>query len=228
MSRMYNLYDNKIREELLNMPIKALGLPLEVEKVLSSVCEMGVYGIEKNTIKTVGDLLEKGKSRIENVLSRNVYYQKYPNIIRDIEEKLMRFGFKFEDSDFSALDVRVKELDVSDKTKQFLDKISHNTKTIGDLSIKRIRSLTVRILDDDYSVLLDLKNAMQEYGVKFEDASYELDKTKFFPLKDKVFFLSNKTINEYLKNYKRPRKFQKSKEIFQREFKKQSVENEAI
>ena len=86
-------------------------------------------------------------------------------MIRELEEKLMKIGFRFEDSDFTAQDVRISELDINDKTKAFLDSKMASVETIGDLSLKRVASLKHCIHDGDFSVLVDLKNAMEEYGV---------------------------------------------------------------
>lgn len=211
MKKYFNVYDEKIREELFKMPICALGLPTEVEKAL---IESGaqLIGKGKNTFTTVGDLLKNGKDKTQYMISREVYYTQNRTMMRDIEESLIKLGFTFADSNFSVYDVRSSQLKIREKTKAFVNKYLKSSETIGDLSLYSVKRLMSFVDDKDYSVVLDLKIALENYGIKFVDAKYDLDKTFAFPIKDYVQYLSPKTRLEYKQNPPVPRKLVRTKE----------------
>lgn len=226
MRKFYNVFDEEIKEKLLKMPVRALGLhPVSLEAI-GSVGRIG-FGMRNSSIVTVKDVLKRGKGYFEQLFSREAYFKENPQAVRELEEKLMKIGFKFEDSDFSPLDVRVSELKLDAKTKAFLGDLS-GVVTLADLSIRNPREMANKIHDGDYSVILNLRNAMEQYGVKFADAKYDLDKRRMFPISDKIYYMDEKVIDDYLKNYKPPRKTQKGKESFSREMRKKIDDPEFV
>lgn len=224
MGRMFNRYDEKICEELLKMPVKALGLSSDVQSAIDSIELMDFRGNRKKAYATVQDVLKGGKEKFQQIFSRSDYFKKNPLMILELEEKLMKIGFKFKDSTFSVYDVRVSELDLTDKAKEFMAKNIRSVKTIGDLSVRTLKEMANCIHDGDYSALCDLKNALEDYGVKFVESAYDLDKARCFPIKDKVYYLSESTMNDYFKNYKKRHKSPKSMGTVSREFKKKLPE----
>jgi len=211
MKRYFNIYDEQIREEILNMPIRALGLKPEVERALKDIGSFVDFG-KRSTIVTIRDLLVRGKEKITAMISREKYYKQNPSMIRNIEECLIKLGLTFADSEFTVYDVDQAQLKLQPKTREFVQMSCGHVDTIGDICVRSIREMKKCILDGDYSVLLDLKIALEAYGVKLVDANYDLDKAMAFPIKDYFRYLSPETRTEYLKNEPKPRKLIRTKE----------------
>ena len=181
--RTEKLLKSTASDDVLNLSLEVLKLPRDVEDkvkhfnyVESAVSRVYYY-------KTIGDLLKRDRSGLLGLLAKSsMRYIEAQEFVNKVEQKLAKFGLKFADSDFTVLDVNIDELDVGRLTKSFLKSLPKHINNLCDLSIQSKAKLKSRLHQDSNYVIADIERAMEEYGVKFLESSYKLDKQKFFPI----------------------------------------------
>ena len=169
-------------EDILNLKIELLGIPNEVLSKLKAITSLDPQMNRKPTFTTIEDLLNAGRAGLLNILFKNgMRYIDADAFVVKVEEKLAKIGLKFEDSEFTVLDVPITELEVSGRARKLLNTLSYKVTNLCDLSIQNKLKLIARCENDGRVIVKEIERAMEKYGVKFVESSYKLDKDKFFP-----------------------------------------------
>ncbi len=194
--RAESLLTSNISEELASVKIDALGLP---NKMLDKLKSFEVYNLntgKTQLFKNIGDLMKMGRNGLMVQLGqRNIRYSEADEIIVTIENKLAKIGLKFEDSDFTVLDVKISELEVSGKAHELLTRLPNHIRNLLDLSIQNKAKLRHKVVENGQGIVSEIERAMEKYGMRFVESSFKLDKNNFFPT-EWIFRKNASIVNE--------------------------------
>ena len=187
----YSLLKSTADPEILAMPIEALGLRPAVLNEIQRIKEVRM-GVNTPAIKTIGDLIEYGYSGLVSYFSiTKPSYDDLRDKVLHVEEKLARLRLKFEDSDFTIGDVRVKEL--SPSAQKTIASFGRNMKTLDDVIIFRYGRMA-QFSYHNSPELNELEREVRNFGLKIEGSPNPLIKSESFPLRPYAEYLSK----EYL------------------------------
>jgi len=194
----YSLLKTKRHEEIMNIPITAIGISESTLKAILNCKKIAVNGVSKSYYQTVGDLVTRGIGELESLLSSlKPRYDVLREWVQEIEEKLARIGLKIEDSEFTIGDIRIKELGLDDETSKFLQSCGKIIKTLDDVIILDYEKLLVHVQRNNAKKQLKkLEQSLEKYGLKIEESNYRLRKYKRFPLTKYYGYFSQELIDK--------------------------------
>ena len=188
------LYNNeeefKIKDYLKTEPsddvkgilINALDLPSEIKFALHNIIDILPEGDNPHIFRTVGDLLKYKYARTSEFLTRankDFSNKNGVQIMQCIEEALAKLGVKFKDSDFTVYKMRVKSLDLQDKTKKLLLNLYPESSTVEYLCSLNYKNVESALGPSQFR---NLTKYLMSLGVQFADTNQKIKQSELFPI----------------------------------------------
>lgn len=162
-------------ERVMSFPLSYMEISDEAKLILLDR-NPKVKGVQRLSVKTIGDVVELGFNKLKNfVYEETKSDSKTDKIMYEIELALAKFSLKLKGSYFTVFDIKIEDLNLDSKIKDFLK--AQGVNNVAELYFEG-KEIFKRCKKSDRLTfyIVPIKNALMEFGTAVEETYKNFEK----------------------------------------------------